>query len=295
MMTKEIFKQFVQQFPIVYRCLQNIKQGVNTGMIRLFGLGYTEHTITGGPIQGLRFLAAKRVFYSKWFWDGTFEKETCVFLRTTTTRDAICYDIGANIGYHALVMAEAAENGKVYAFEPIPQVCEILKKNIDINHKQNITIVPKVVARVVGKIQLGLDTSIDQAAIKFATNSENHRTREIIECDGDTLDNFVSVGNTPPSLIKIDVEGAEVDVLQGAHGILAQYHPLVLCETHGQAAARGVHEILCEHAYELFLVHNGVRPINSVEDMPNNMDEGHVFARIKHNNSSVFVKSAPYY
>lgn len=280
-MKTEKLKQFVRQFPIVYRCLQNIKQGVNTGMIRFFGLGYTERTITGGPIQGLRFLAAKRVFYSKWFWDGAYEKETCIFLRTTTTRDAICYDIGANIGYHALVMAEAAEKGHVYAFEPIPQVCEILQKNIDINHMQNITIVPKVAARVAGKIQLGLDTSIDQAALKFATKDESHRMREIIECDGITLDNFVTEGNTPPSLIKIDVEGAEVDVLQGACRILAQYHPLVLCETHGQAAARGVYEILCEYGYELFNIHNGVRPINTIEDMPNNMDEGHVFARPK--------------
>jgi FkbM family methyltransferase len=287
-------KSFVRQFPILYRGLQKLKQSVNTGTIRLFGLGYEKHTITGGTIKGLNFFAAKRVFYSKWFWDGTFEKEMCNCLRRSTKKDAVCYDIGANIGYHALVMAEAAENGQVYAFEPIPQVCDILQKNIDINHKQNITIVQKVVAGVEGKIQLGLDTAIDQAALKFAIKNETHCMCMIVECDAITLDGFVVGGKAPPTLIKIDVEGAEVDVLRGARGIMAKYHPLIFCETHGQEAARGVYEILCEYGYELYIVHDGIRPINSLEDMPNSMDEGHVLARIKHSNSLAFVKSPPY-
>ncbi|MGO9139570.1 MAG: FkbM family methyltransferase [Syntrophales bacterium] len=281
-MDTEELKSLVRQFPFLYLWMRKIGQGVSRGMIRLFGLGYEKRIITGGPIQGLSFLAAKRVFYSKWFWDGTFEKEMCAILRTSTTIDAVCYDIGANIGYHALVMAEAAEKGQVYAFEPIPQVCDILQKNIDINHKQNITIVQKVVAGAEGKIQLGLDTSIDQASLKFAINDEIHRLCEIIECDAITIDGFVAEGNAPPSLIKIDVEGAEVDVLQGARRALAQCHPLVLCETHGQMAARGVYKILCEYGYELFIIHDGVRSINSLEDMPNNMYEGHVFAKPIH-------------
>jgi len=252
--------------------------------IRLFGLGYTECIITGGPIQGLKFVAARRVHYSEWFWNGTYEKEACSFLQTIIPANGVCYDIGAALGYHALVMAEAAKNGHVYAFEPIPQVCEILQKNISLNHKLNITIVPKVVTRMAGKIQLGINNFIDQAAVKFAAKDESHRMCEIIECEGITLDGFVAEGKAPPFLIKIDVEGAEVDVLQGTRGILAQYHPLVLCETHGYAAARGVYEILCEHGYELFIVHDGIRPINSFEDMPNNMDEGHVFARPKDEN-----------
>ncbi len=251
-------------------------------MIKLFGLGYVTHTVKSGPIKGLRFLAAKRVFYSKLFWDGTFEKETCTLLQSTTKPNGVCYDIGANLGYHALVMASAGENGHVYAFEPIPQVCGILQKNIDINHKKNITIVSKVVARTPGKIQLGLDTSIDQAAVRFITKDESHRMLKNIECDAITLDGFVADGNKPPSLIKIDVEGAEVDVLQGGLGVLMQYQPLVFCETHGQAEARGVYDILHRCGYELFIIHNGIHPINSNENMPSNMDEGHVFARIKY-------------
>ena len=108
--------------------------------------------------------------------------------------------------------------------------------------------------------------------------------RKIIDCEAITLDDFVSQGNTPPSLLKIDVEGAEVVVLQGSRKVLAQFKPIILCETHGMIAAQGVYEILSELGYEQFIVHNGVRPINSIKDMPNNMDEGHLFARPKKSN-----------
>ena len=280
----EKVKPFLRRFPVFYLWLQKIKLHINVYMIRLFGLGYTERTITDGPIRGFKFIAARRVHYSKWFWGGTYEKEACGFLQTIILPDAVCYDIGTNLGYHALIMAEAAKNGHVYAFEPIPQVCEILQKNININHKQNITIVPKAVTREAGKIQLVRDTSIDQAAIKFAYEGKSLHMRGIIECDGVTLDGFAVEKKTPPSVIKIDVEGAEVDVLQGASSVLEQFHPLVLCETHGQLAARGVYKILHECGYELFNVHEGVRPITSVAEMPNNMDEGHVFARPKQGN-----------
>ena len=285
-MMAERLKNFLRGFPVFYLWLHKIKIRAKIYKIRLFGLGYTERIITGGPIQGLRFVAARRVHYSKWFWNGTYEKETCCFLQAIIPPKGVCYDIGANLGYHALVMAEAAENGQVYAFEPIPQVCEILQRNIALNHKLNITIVSKVVTRMAGKIQLGINTFIDQAAVKFVAEDESHIMCENVDYEGITLDGFVAEGNTFPFLIKIDVEGAEVDVLQGARGVLAQYHPLVLCETHGQAAARGVYEILCEHGYDLFIVHDGVRPINSFEDMPDNMDEGHVFARPKDRNKS---------
>lgn len=93
----------------------------------------TECIITKGPIQGLRFVAARRVHYSEWFWNGTCEKEACNFLQTIIPANGVCYDIGAALDYHVFVMAEAAENGHVYAFEPIPQVCEILQENINLN------------------------------------------------------------------------------------------------------------------------------------------------------------------
>ena len=289
-MKLENLKHFIRQYPVVYGWLQKSKRNVNNYMISRFGLDYVEETINNGPIKGMKFIAAKRVSYSKWFWNGTFEKEMCILLRKSISLYDICYDIGANLGYHALLMSDTAVDGHVYAFEPIPNVYNILKKNIDCNCKQNVTIVKKAVTCEVGKIQLGLDTTIDQAAQNFLTKEENRNMCENIECDCTTLDRFVEAGNRPPSLIKLDVEGAEVDVLKGGRNVLMRYHPIIFCEVHGRAAADEVYKILCEYGYELFVVHNGVAPICSISEMPISMYEGHVFARMKNKNKIIKKK-----
>jgi FkbM family methyltransferase len=271
-------KELLRRIPFLHAGLKKARLAVVQGRIRLLGLGYTERPIKGGPIKGLSFLAAKRVFYSKWFWNGTFEQETCELLRDKMTPDGIAYDIGANLGYHTLVMAVAAPRGHVYAFEPIPQVCRILEKNVETNRLPQVTIVGKAVAAEAGSLDLGWDTSLDQAALQFV-EGEHHPRLERIRCEGITLDDFIAEGNRPPSLLKIDVEGAEVDVLRGGRGALLTHGPDVVCEIHGPEAARGVYDILREWGYDLFLVRRGLVPIRSAEDMPNKMDEGHVWAR----------------
>lgn len=88
-------------------------------------------------------------------------------------------------------------------------------------------------------------------------------------------------GNRPPSFLKIDVEGAEADVLEGAANTLKNYQPMVLCETHGQTRAQRVYEILVGLNYELFCVKENVVPIESITQVPTNMYDGHLFARPK--------------
>ncbi len=254
---------------------------VKSRYIKALGLGYVKRRITAGPIKGLWFIAGKRVFYSKDFWSGAYEENFCCFLQKTVPEDAVCYDIGANIGYHTLIMAHSANNGGlVYAFEPIPEVCEVLIRNTQINNLHNVVVVNKVVSRESGTLSLIRNIDIDQA-IMSAETKKNNPFRETITCAATTIDEFVAAGNRSPSFLKIDVEGAEVDVLAGAIDTLRKYHPIIACETHGLARARGVYEILTDLNYELFCVNAGIVPIDSVTQMPNNMYEGHVFARLK--------------
>jgi FkbM family methyltransferase len=227
------------------------------------------------------FIAGKRVHYSSRFWKGTYEEDTCRFIQTIVPQDAVCYDIGANLGYHTLIMAKSAKQGQVYAFEPIPQVCEILEKNLKINDIKNVIIVQKVISRQNGIVTLGRDIEIDQAAFRFATEVNEYLAREMIKCEAVTLDKFVCEGNLPPSFIKIDVEGAEVDVLLGGLNILRNLKPILLCETHGYNAAQGVYELLGSLNYEMFKVTSKINRIDSPQEVPNNMNEGHLLARPK--------------
>ena len=270
------------------RAVRRPKRTIKAAYFRLFGLGYVKRRIASGPIKGLWLISGKRVFYSKWFWNGTYEENTCRFMQEVVPADAVCYDIGANIGYHSLIMAKSACNGGVvYAFECIPEVCEVLARNAEINNVSNIVIVKNVVSRESGTLTLIRNIDIDQAGLldlseeEFSAKIKNNPLRETITCAAITIDDFVAKGNRPPSFLKIDVEGAEVDVLAGATDTLKNCQPMVLCETHGEAKAQGVYEILRDLEYELFCVKENVVPIDSITQVPTDMYVGHLFARPK--------------
>jgi len=114
-----------------------------------------------------------------------------------------------------------------------------------------------------------------------AETKKNNPLRETITCAATTIYDFVTAGNRHPSFLKIDIEGAEVDVLAGATDTLRNYHPMIVCETHWVGQARSVYEKLLPLNYELFCVKDNVSPIASITQVPTNMYEGHVFARPK--------------
>jgi FkbM family methyltransferase len=260
------------------RLVQRAKLAIQAVPVRLFGLGYVKRRIQSGPLKGMWFIAGKRVYYSHWFWKGTYETTTCEFLRDTVSPNAVCYDIGANIGYHALIMAKSASSGKVYAFEPIPEVCDILGKNAAINDITNVVVVNCAAASHSGRLSLTLCPLIDQAARRESSAIGSYE--ELLECESVTLDDFVSQGHEPPAFLKIDVEGAEGDVLAGAERVLGQYRPQILCELHGPVPARRVYEQLTRHEYEMFCVGGAaLKKIESFADVPLNMEQGHLFAR----------------
>ncbi|WP_414660863.1 FkbM family methyltransferase [Horticoccus sp. 23ND18S-11] len=272
-------RSVLRHFPRVHLFAARLKHAANATVIRMFGLGYVQRRITGGPLAGHWFVASKRVYYSPWFWNGSYEEETCRFLQAVVPAEAVCYDIGANLGYHTLIMAGSAKRGQVLAFEPLPQVCEVLGRNLAINGVRNVTVVRKVAARQSGVVTLAKSVEIDQATMKYAADAGSSRSLELIACDAVTLDEFVAQGGVPPTFLKIDVEGAEVDVLAGATEVLRRYRPTVLCETHGAAAAQGVYQLLHALGYTLYRVTSQLEPIASAAMVPTNMNEGHLFAR----------------
>jgi FkbM family methyltransferase len=260
------------------RLVMRTRDAIRALPARLFGLGYVSRRIEGGPLKGLWFIAAKRVYYSHWFWKGTYEIASCEFLRDTVAPDAVCYDIGANIGYHAMIMATSAKSGRVYAFEPIPAVCAILEKNAALNGLGNITVVNQAVGNQSGVLTLTRSILIDQASRR--DSAVIGTDEESIECKSVTLDAFVAQGHEPPTFLKIDVEGAEGEVMAGGENVLREHRPQILCELHGPVPARLVYEQLIRQGYEMFSVGGTVlRKIESFADVPLNMNEGHLFAR----------------
>ena len=130
----------------------------------------------------------------------------------------IVVDIGANIGYFTLIFARlVGEKGKVFAFEPEPNNFNLLKKNIEINGYKNVNLINKAVSNKSGKIKLYID-NVNYGGHSLIAEIPN---RQSIEIESIKLDDFFSA-NKKIDFIKIDVEGAELEVLKGMSNLLNQ-------------------------------------------------------------------------
>lgn len=136
----------------------------------------------------------------------------------------IVFDCGAHHGCTTVVLSNwVGDEGKVIAFEPVPKNCEIIKKNIKLNNLTNVILEEKAVGAGVGKVN-----------ISGASNSRIISSSRGIEVSLTKLDEY---RHFKPSLLKIDVEGFEREVLKGAKNILSSI-PKLAIEIHTEILPR---------------------------------------------------------
>jgi FkbM family methyltransferase len=127
----------------------------------------------------------------------------------------VILDIGANIGYYSVIAAQLiGQKGRVFAFEPAPDNFAFLVRNIEVNGFTNIIPVQKAASNRSGKGRLFL--CHDAAGHSMYVNDEEGS----IEIEVTTVDDFICEIDTPVDLIKMDVEGAEMSVLEGMLGTI---------------------------------------------------------------------------
>lgn len=151
----------------------------------------------------------------------------------------VVYDVGANIGFFTMLCSRlVGPQGKVYAFEPMPGNAATLRHNIALNGLSNVVVVEKALSSSSGNAELFIShwSAFHSLNVEGAVKKGNlgPGTGERISVETVTLDEFVSQdGVSAPDLIKIDVEGAELVVVQGMLATLKSTEPLLLCELHG--------------------------------------------------------------
>jgi FkbM family methyltransferase len=176
-------------------------------------------------------------------------------LASALASDATYVDVGANRGQILREAVRVAPRGRHFAFEPIPAVAAELAREF-----------PSVECR-----QMALGARADAAQFCHFRSLDGwsglRRSNEITDRQGDpeyitvkvsTLD--AELGELQPRVVKIDVEGAELEVLEGARGLLSRARPIVIFEHVASAAALYGHppgavwDLLDELGYETFTV-----------------------------------------
>jgi FkbM family methyltransferase len=141
------------------------------------------------------------------------------------------FDVGANLGLMALPVLSSVSESKVVSFEPSPNTVPFLRRTVaNTGLKDRWFLVEKAVACAPGTASFSLSA---QAESLYDGLQHTHRATQVrqIQVEVTNLNKEWRVlGRPPVSMIKIDVEGGELNVLRGAQEVLASTRPFVLTE-----------------------------------------------------------------
>jgi len=150
------------------------------------------------------------------------------------------WDVGANIGWFSWRCATVRPDFEIVSFEPDAKNLQCLRRTTQRWQLARHTIVPCAVAECSGRAAFFVDdiagaTGSLEKSQSFNFHHYGHRAPEI-EVETVSLDDFLARGQTPPSLMKIDVEGAELRILQGGAGVLRDHRPILFYESFNHRA-----------------------------------------------------------
>ena len=197
-----------------------------------------------------------------------------VFLRVLREGDVVV-DVGGNAGFFTMLGAAlVGSSGQMLSFEPDPVNCARLRRNVALNAFGQVTVLENPATSRVGRVEffINSDDSGGNALWDPALYPGNVRSqvaRQVLSMAGTTIDAELAQRDIGAvKLLKIDTEGADHTVLQGARRLLAEHRAtFVVCELHefglaqmgsSQDALRG---FMAEFGYESFvLYYNGRLP-----------------------------------
>ncbi|MDQ3652564.1 MAG: FkbM family methyltransferase [Acidobacteriota bacterium] len=222
--------------------------------------------ISAGPLAGRELFIADDTPSWRALASGDYEPFIFDSLGEDGYEGKTVWDIGAFVGYHALAFAALVGSaGRVVTFEPNPYNVERVKMNLEKNPDlaSRIVIVTKALANEDGQTTFLLSPSIEtgQSSGSHMTSAmapeapSVYESFEHITVDTVRADTLVSTEQLPaPALIKMDVEGAELMVLQGSVQMLADMRPTLLIEIHHIVTMFETHKLLGSLEYELRIV-----------------------------------------
>jgi FkbM family methyltransferase len=199
-------------------------------------------------------------------FEGIYQQDVLVALRELIKSCDTVFDIGGHYGLMAIVSSiSTGKNGKVITFEPNPYARYYLEKHLIINNINNVTIEDIALSDKDGVVQFYVqegEVTWNSTIIREFTNRKSYK--EPIMVRTVTLDNYVSQSKLIPNVLKIDVEGSEFLVLNGAKKTLREYKPVLIMEFNPLAANAAGYaisdyvEFLRKESYKLFVLKSDI-------------------------------------
>jgi FkbM family methyltransferase len=197
------------------------------------------------------------------FTSGRFREPELDLVAALVEAGDVTVDVGANHGMWTLALSPAVgEAGRVYSFEPVPFTFGVLSAVVRRGRLGNVTLVNKGCSDRVATMEMTVPlqssgSSDDLQAHLAQRHDEGDGGGESVEvsCEMTTLDSTLA-GVEGVSLLKLDIEGAELLALRGAADLIARERPAIVCEVDAEFLAgfgqepRDVVEFLGQWGYE---------------------------------------------
>lgn len=221
MLTETLLKLYARYFPLKkgkYRLVESLwKKAVAPENRKR-----KAHLLAGGFHMNCDLnLVLQRQFY--FFGTYFLEQENLACWSDYSKRSQVIFDVGANLGIYSLTSAAINPEARLVAFEPTPEIAAHLRRTLEDNHLNRITVVEKAVAKTSGTAILNLF-----GAKVEGNEGMNFVTQQAVSADSVTietvsLDDFCQLqGIDQIDLLKIDIQGNEPEALRGAERLLTE-------------------------------------------------------------------------
>lgn len=220
--------------------MQNQDATIQRGVGR--GLAFNPGGSTAGTLLGTREVDLQRAF--------------ALFVSPGMT----VYDVGANVGFYSVIAARlAGPNGRVVAFDPLRKNAEMIEHNARLNRFAHISVHEIALGNDDGEAEFLVSKNPSWGRLKIAGRPQSVIAEEMVSVR--CIDSLARDGLTAADVMKIDVEGAEVEVLEGARKTLRSARPILFIDLHG--TNEKVATLLRELDYDARAVGQGTAPIES--------------------------------
>jgi len=197
----------------------------------LFGtlLPRIAYPVVCGPLCGARFILGSlagacggvSVYFAK-----VEPEQTETFFRVVK-KGHVVFDIGANVGYYTVLSARlAGPQGRVIAMEPAVRNLAYLYRHVMLNKLTNVTIIPAACSHAVALASFSKGPNCATGHL----GAKNDRQGDPVPTV--SVDDVAQQLGLLPDIVKIDVEGAEMDVLQGMRNTLKKTKPAIFLSVH---------------------------------------------------------------
>ena len=166
---------------------------------------------------------------------GRREEEHMVMLRPVLQPGMTVFDIGANIGYYVLIeRGLVGPRGHIVAVEPSPQNVALLRRNLALNGCDNVTVLEMGVSGRAGRQPFHLSHLSNLNTFHPEGSAALHLSDRVIDVEIDTVPAIARRAGRKPDLVRMDVEGHEIEVIEGLLPAIeaGEMAPMILFETH---------------------------------------------------------------